>query len=137
MIAIRWSRFAHVISNSALEVRNFSCVTCNTDRFDRIRPSSQRFLRTFLLIKHPLTRDLFSFTRIYYLPCFVSDKIRAYQVFTGRLNVPDKRSKGLQHLVHRLRFRLKLLNSICDLISRSRLPQQNHERLRDFGFIST
>ena len=39
MIAIRWSRFAHVISNSTLELRIRSCLTCNTDRFDRIPPS--------------------------------------------------------------------------------------------------
>ena len=46
------------------------------------------------------------------------DKCKAYQVFTGRLIVPDKRSKGL-YLAYHLRVPLKLLNSVCDFLSRS------------------
>ena len=39
--------------------KNRSCVTCNTDRFDRIRPFSQRLPRTFLLTRHSLARGFY------------------------------------------------------------------------------
>jgi hypothetical protein len=49
MIAIRGSRFAHVIRNSTLITRVRSWVTCNTDRFERMIDkcrASQVFTRT-------------------------------------------------------------------------------------------
>ena len=128
MIAIRWSRFAHVISNSTLELRIRSCLTCNTDRQDP--PFQTWFPPTFLLTRHSLARDCISSTTCPVLWVTDAGAIKCSQGgWLFQINDPKDCNIYFIVCVFLLNFLIQYATSYQDQVNRNRTT-------KDCGILS-